>query len=300
MRAIRVFPAPRDVHQSCTSRAPPVPLNACKSRTSGAPSRAPPAPLYSKVCPCLAPTASYWIHPHCPSCFNPSPNVRPVSIPPPRAPRRPPLSSPNSETPMNNPRSHVLRTLSAFLLASTIAGPISAQTAVAPGDGQHYTDKLFGKQFTFTPTADEVMVKFRSERAGVRVAEIAELLRSTGVTSLHDAVRLGVSRPLFPVFPEAHDANGSLIQSRFPANPHDLAQSTNSNLLFEPSVDPCHQTRTNSMDLAHTSPSGPGLSSPVLVAYARLTRSIERRRSLPGAAGARTLLGGSPWEDASP
>lgn len=98
---------------------------------------------------------------------------------------------------MNNPRSHVLRTLSAFLLASTIAGPISAQTAVAPGDGQHYTDKLFGKQFTFTPTADEVMVKFRSERAGVRVAEIAELLRSTGVTSLHDAVaqhRYGVYR----------------------------------------------------------------------------------------------------------
>lgn len=102
--------------------------------------------------------------------------------------------------------------------------------------------------------------------------------------------RLGSFRPLSPVFPEAHDANGSLIQSRFPANRRYLAQTTISNLLFELRVDPCHQTRTNSMDFAHTSPSGLGLGSPVLVAYARLTRSIERGLQdfewvIPGIAG---------------
>ena len=56
-------------------------------------------------------------------------------------------------------------------------------------------------------------------------------VHSPGNGQTHE-MRLGIFRPFFPIAPEAHDANGSLIQSRVPANPRCLAQTTISNLLF--------------------------------------------------------------------
>ncbi len=73
-------------------------------------------------------------------------------------------------------------------LASSIALPLTGNALDLSHADYAYRDKLFGKQYSFTPTDRSIMIQFASLREGVSKADIQALVAQYGLTIMHDAI----------------------------------------------------------------------------------------------------------------
>lgn len=126
------------------------------------------------------------------------------------------------ESKMNNRISRIIGCITTLLLLTAMSTAFGSTGKAQDNSGYHYYDKLFGKQFSFTPKTGEIMIQFDSRRTGPGNAEVGALINRLNLTAVHDAI----DKHRFGVY-------------EIPSN--NQADALVSSLMDEPSVRSSHQ-----------------------------------------------------------